>query len=97
MMARGMPESELRATEQGEARIRLNAAESGRRPAWRARSASDKTDDWPLWYVTDDMPADRNKTVDAVESATGMRPTGLPFLRREDAEHLAAIMNEAAQ
>jgi len=21
---------------------------------WRARSTSDRTDDWPLWYVTDD-------------------------------------------
>lgn len=60
---------------------------------YRARSASDRADDWPLWYVTDDQPADRNKTADAIEAVTGVRPVGLPFLSRSVAEALARRMN----
>lgn len=57
---------------------------------WRARSASDKTDDWPFWYVTDDQPPDLNKTPEAWKAAYGMDwPPRLPFLPREMAEELA--------
>jgi len=67
------------------------------RPIWRARSASDHSDDWPLWYVTDDQPADRNKMLDAVESLCGVRPVYLPFTSRQNAEAIAKAMNEAAE
>lgn len=60
---------------------------------WRARSASDKTDDWPFWYVTDDQPENRNKTIDAIERRDGVRPAKLPFLLRDDAVELADFMN----
>lgn len=63
---------------------------------WRARSASDRTDDWPFWYVTDDQPADRNKTIDAIELATGGRPASLPFLPRDIALALADLLNGKA-
>lgn len=65
--------------------------------AWRARSASDRTDDWPFWYVTDDQPQDSNKTWDALEALTGDRPVGgLPFLPRDMAEAVASILNRPA-
>jgi len=60
--------------------------------AWRARSASDKTDDWPFWYVTDDKPADSNKTLDCMDALFGCRPVGLPFFSRKTAEALALAM-----
>ena len=62
---------------------------------WRARSASDKSDDWPYWYVTNDSPADYNKTLDALEQITGKRPIGLPFVSRAQAIEIAKIMNAA--
>lgn len=65
-------------------------------PKWRARSASDKTDDWLSWYLTDDNPPDYNKTLDAIEVFTGKRPIGLPFLSREAAEDLASFLNGEA-
>lgn len=60
---------------------------------WRARSASDRTDDWPFWYVTDDMPQDRNKTLEAIEIATGRKVTGMPLVSRTGAEALATVLN----
>jgi hypothetical protein len=64
---------------------------------WRARSASDKTDDWFHWYVTDDTPKDHNKTPEAWKQATGTNwPPILPFLPREVAEALAKHLNAAA-
>jgi hypothetical protein len=63
---------------------------------WRARSASDKTDDWLFWYVTDDEPKDRNKTLDAIEYLTGLRPYSYPFVRQEVAEELAERMNKTS-
>jgi len=61
--------------------------------AWRARSASDKTDDWPFWYVTDDKPADSNKALECIEAVIGIRHAGLPFIPRHIAEELAAAIN----
>ena len=63
---------------------------------WRARSASDKTDDWPFWYVTNDFPADSNKTLDAIEMLIGKKPVCLPFMAPSLARALAEKMNEAA-
>ncbi|WP_143595141.1 hypothetical protein [Thioclava sp. DLFJ4-1] len=62
--------------------------------AWRARSASEKTDDWPFWYVTDDKPNDYNKTAEAFELATGERfPPVLPFVSKDGAEAIAHALN----
>ena len=60
---------------------------------WRASSASDRSDDWPFWYATDDMPPDRNKTLDAIEAIMGIRIVALPFLPRDVAIELASLMN----
>jgi len=60
---------------------------------WRARSASDRLDDWPFWYVTDDMPPDMNKTVDAIEAIIGIRIVALPFVSRDVAIEVASLMN----
>ena len=64
---------------------------------WRARSASDRTDEWPFWYVTDDQPLDCNKTAEAFASVTGEKwPPCHQFLPRDLAEELAAKMAEMA-
>lgn len=63
---------------------------------WRARSASDQTDDWPFWYVTNDRPPNSNKTLDAIERLAGRRPVGLPFVSRTVASRMAEMMNERA-
>ena len=60
---------------------------------WRAMSASDSTDEWPYWYVTDDLPLDRNKLIDALECISGKRPVGMPFVTRAIAECIAKQMN----
>jgi hypothetical protein len=61
---------------------------------WRARSASDKSDDWPLWYVTDDSPKDYNRLPHAFECVMGKPwPPVLPFVPRQVAEAIADAMN----
>jgi hypothetical protein len=60
---------------------------------WRARSASKRSDDWPFWYVTDDMPPDMNKTLDAIDAIIGIRIVALPFVPRDVAIALASLMN----
>lgn len=62
---------------------------------WRARSASDKQDDWPFWYVTRDKPNDYNETCFACEMIIGKKLTGLPFISKELAIALAERMNNA--
>lgn len=60
-----------------------------------ARSASNKTNDWPFWMVWD---GSRNVT-GYVEAALGLREwpeTGPGFLPRARAETLAAQANEEA-
>ena len=64
---------------------------------WRARSASDKTDDWGFWYLTDDKPADRNKTREALTLVCkegALPPHSLPFISRANAEAIAVVLNE---
>lgn len=39
-----------------------------------ARSASDKTDDWPFWYVADDERAGANVTKQLLEERDGDQP-----------------------
>ena len=60
---------------------------------YRARSASNKTDDWPFWYITDDMPPDHNKLVSAIARFYGLPLVRLPFVTRGLAETLAMKMN----
>lgn len=62
--------------------------------AYRARSASDRTDDWPFWYITDDHPANRNATPKAWQTVTGKDwPPKHQFLPREEAVLLADAAN----
>jgi hypothetical protein len=68
-----------------------------RMPQWRARSASDKTDDWPFWYVTKDTPSDYNDTREAIEYISGRVFTSLPFALKETAFQIADIMNEGQE
>lgn len=61
---------------------------------WRARSASDQTDNWSHWYVTRDTPPDCNETPEAYRLATGQAwPPILPFLTKGLAQALAAKLN----
>lgn len=54
-----------------------------------ARSASDKTDDWPFWFVADRTQGDRNVTGTLLPSLRGR----MPFLPRDAAIKLAEIAN----
>jgi hypothetical protein len=63
-------------------------------PQWRARSASDKTDDWPFWYVTKDTPSEHNDTKEAIEHISGRVFISLPFVSKEAALQIVDIMNE---
>ena len=63
---------------------------------WRARSASDKTDEWYFWYLTDDKPADRNKTKEAltIVCKEGAVWPHVLFISRAEAEAIAFVLNE---
>lgn len=54
-----------------------------------ARSASDKTNDWPFWYVADKERSDLNVTIKLEPSLWGY----LPFVPRSVAEELAEKAN----
>lgn len=56
-----------------------------------AKSASDKSDDWPLWMVWDGQ---LNITIKAIKSITGKDIVGMPFLPRKLCEKLAAELNQ---
>ncbi len=56
-----------------------------------ARSASNRTDDWPYWYVADRERGNLNVTVELRPEMLGY----LPFLPRDMAEKLAANANDA--
>jgi hypothetical protein len=56
-----------------------------------ARSASDRTEDWPFWYVADSAKANLNVTVHFKPEMRGY----LPFLPRDMAEELAQRANDA--
>lgn len=62
-------------------------------PRYFARSASDRTDDWPLWFVADRRKSGLNVTLSLIEKAFGRHVVGMPFLPREHAETLAEISN----
>lgn len=56
-----------------------------------ARSASDRTDDWPLWFVADRARGNLNVTTQLLPELRGFSP----FLSRADAEELARQSNRA--
>lgn len=56
-----------------------------------ARSASDRTDDWPHWFVADRHKGNLNVTVVLVPELRGH----MPFLSRVKAEQIAAMANAA--
>lgn len=58
-----------------------------------ARSASDRFEDWPCWYVADATRFGLNVVPEEFQRRTGRRPTGLPFMPRQMAEAWAAEMN----
>ena len=57
---------------------------------YHARSASDRTDDWPFWFVADQDQGGLNVTVALVPEMRGF----MPFLPRPIAEELARFANE---
>jgi hypothetical protein len=57
-----------------------------------ARSASDRTDDWPFWYVADRRSGNLNVVVALAPELSGR----LPFLPRDAAIALADEANRAA-
>ncbi len=56
-----------------------------------ARSAADRTDDWPFWLVSDESGL--NVTVSLVPQLRGR----MPFLPQEVAERVASRANEEVQ
>lgn len=59
-----------------------------------ARSANDKTDNWPFWLVADRKRGGLNVTADLMEAhfPTRHKP-GAVFLSRDGAVYLAAVAN----
>lgn len=56
-----------------------------------ARSASDKTDDWPFWIVWD---GSFNGTIEALEMVFDCKAVGMPFLPKKQCEILVELLNE---
>jgi hypothetical protein len=62
---------------------------------WRARSASDRTEDWPLWYVTKDKPKDHNDLPEAFALAMKHEfPPHMPSLPQGVCKLIAAWLND---
>ncbi|MVA23183.1 hypothetical protein V6582_17785 [Agrobacterium vitis] len=58
-----------------------------------ARSASDRTDEWPFWFVADQRHGVLNVTGRLFEKLTGQPANGAVFTDREYAETLATQAN----
>lgn len=58
-------------------------------PRYYARSASDKTDEWPFWYVADRQQSGLNVTKALASEQVGY----LPFVSREAAIKIAETAN----
>lgn len=56
-----------------------------------AKSASDKTDDWPFWMVWDGRT---NVTIKVIEELTGRRFVCMPFGPRSVIEQIVEKANE---
>lgn len=60
-----------------------------------ARSASDRTDDWPFWFVADRTRGGLNVTLELFEAIFGDHLVGLPFMSADDARMLAELASMA--
>ncbi len=61
-----------------------------------ARSASDRTDDWPYWFVADTQKGGLNVTAEIVRQHINQDPKGQTLCSRAIAEALAVIANVGA-
>jgi hypothetical protein len=59
-------------------------------PRYFARPASDRTEDWPFWFVADREKGEINVTAELLPPLRGY----LPFLPADVAVELAAVANE---
>ena len=62
-----------------------------------ARSASDKTDDWPLWFVADERKGGLNVTAPLIRQHLDPDHRGGIFLSDWEAVKLAGRANRAAE
>jgi hypothetical protein len=63
------------------------------KPRYYARSASDRTDDWPFWLVADTQKGGLNVTAELVRQHLNVNPEGGTLCSRGHAERLAIIAN----
>jgi hypothetical protein len=61
-----------------------------------ARSASDRTDDWPYWFVADAQKGGLDVTAELVRQHLNVNPEGGTLCSRGDAERLAILANGGA-
>ncbi|MVA44660.1 hypothetical protein GOZ83_06135 [Agrobacterium vitis] len=62
-------------------------------PRYFARSASDKAENWPFWFVADRQCGSVNVTGKIAEEMTGISSNGAVFASRAHAEMLATWAN----
>jgi hypothetical protein len=58
-----------------------------------ARSASDRTDDWPYWFVADSQKGGLNVTEELIRRHLDPEHKGAVFCFRRGAEYLAILAN----
>jgi hypothetical protein len=63
-------------------------------PRYYARSASDRTDDWPWWFVADSKRGGLNDTPEVCELLNRPTQPGATLCAREYAEQLAEEANK---
>ena len=62
-------------------------------PRYYARSASDRTDDWPFWFVADAQKGGLNVTAVLALQHLNHDAKGQTLCNRDYAEYLAIIAN----
>lgn len=62
-----------------------------------ARSASDRTDDWPFWFVADTQRGGLNVTADLIRQHLNPKHAGAVLCDRSGATGLATLANGGAQ
>ena len=58
-----------------------------------ARSASDRTDDWPFWFVADSQKGGLTETAELIRRHVNPDHKGGVLCSRHDAERLAILAN----
>lgn len=66
-------------------------------PRYFARSASDKDDNWPYWFVADRERGGLNVTADLVRKHINPNHHGATLCIPDFAREIAALANEAAK